>query len=129
MDPMQQKLKAARAEIEDVLKKHDIGGFITLHAPGWNETFWNIWPSYSILVGDLPAIRVKSSLADYNGDAAKQRADQENTAGMVHALATSMAGCGMQFLQLADALNTKLGAEHQDLGFTPHPSRFNPGAH
>jgi hypothetical protein len=129
MDPMQRKLKAARAEIEAVLKKHDIAGYVTLAAPGWGEVFWNIWPSYSILVGDFPAIRIKSKLADYGGDAGKQRAAQENTAQMVHHLATSMGGNAMAFLELADVLNARLGAEHVDKGFIPGPSKANPGTH
>ncbi|MGE4244043.1 hypothetical protein [Ramlibacter sp.] len=126
---MQKKLKDARAEIEAVLKKHDVAGFVTLHAPGWGETFWNIWPSYSILIGDLPAVRIKSKAADYLGNVTLQREHQQHTAGMVHALSTSMAGCGMQFLQLADAVNRALNAEHTDKGFYPDPSRFNPGTH
>lgn len=129
MDPMQRKLKKAREEIEAVLKKHDIAGFVTLHAPGWGETFWNIWPSYSILIGDFPEIRIKSKAAEYGGDTAKQREHQEHTAGMAHALATSMGGCGMQFLELASVLNERLGAEHVDKGFFPDPSKSNPGTH
>lgn len=129
MSPEQKKLKDARAEIEAVLKRHDIAGFVTLHGPGWGEVFWNIWPSHSILVGDFPAIRIKSTLAEYGGDAKKQRDDQAQTAQMVHHLATSMGGCALQFLQLANLLNTKLGAEHVDKGFLPDPSKFNPGTH
>jgi len=129
MDPTQAKLKAARAEIENVLKKHDIAGFVTLHAPGWGETFWNIWPSHSCLVGDFPAIRVKSKLADYLGNVERQREHQRHTAGMVYTLATSMAGCGMQFLELSKAVDAAFGAEHTEKGFMPDPSRFNPGTH
>jgi hypothetical protein len=129
MDPAQKKLKKARAEIEAVLKRHDIAGFVTLHAPGWGEDFWNIWPSYSILIGDFPAIRIKSKATDYGGDTVKQRADQANTAQMVHHIATSMGGCAMQFLELANVLNARLGAEHVDKGFTPDPSKLNPGTH
>jgi hypothetical protein len=129
MDPSLKKLKDARAEIEAVLKRHDIAGFVSLHAPDWNEVFWNIWPSYSILVGDFPAIRIKSKLADYGGNVNKQREHQEQTAQMVHTLATSMGGCGMQFLELANVLNEKFGAAHEEKGFVPDPSKFNPGTH
>lgn len=129
MDPTQKKLKKARAEIEAVLKRHDIAGYVSLHAPGWGEVFWNIWPSYSILIGDFPAIRIKSKAADYAGDSAKQREDQAQTAQMVHTLATSMAGCGMQFLELSEILNARLGTEHVDEGFQPDPSKSNPGVH
>jgi hypothetical protein len=128
MDHMQKKLKQARAEIEAVLKKHDIAGFVSLHAPDWGEDFWNIWPSYSILIGDFPAIRIKSKAADYPS-LYKQRADQQHTAQMIHSIATSMGGCAMQFLDLANLLNTKLGAEHSDNGFMPDPSKHNPGTH
>ncbi len=133
MDPGQKRLKDARAEIEAVLKRHDIAGFVTLAGPGsnaaWGEVFWNIWPSRSILVGDFPEIRVKSKLADYGGDVAKQRADQELTAGMIRHLAVSMGGCGMQFLELSQVLDQKLGAVHEDKGFFPEPSKSNPGVH
>lgn len=129
MDATQKKLKAARAEIEAMFKRHDIAGFVALHAPGWGEEFWNIWPSYSILIGDFPAIRIKSKAADYGGDTAKQRADQEHTAQMVHAIATALDGCALQFVELADILNGRLGAEHVDKGFLPDPSKMNPGAH
>jgi hypothetical protein len=129
MDAMQKKLKDARAEIEAVFKKHDIAGFVSLHAPGWNEVFWNIWPSYSNLVGDFPSIRLKSKLVDYAGDQAKQVADQQHTAQMAHVLGTSIGECAMQFLALADVLNAKLGAEHTKPVFHPDPSKFNPGAH
>lgn len=128
MDPAQKKLKDARAEIEAVLKKHDIAGFITLHAPGWAEEFWNIWPSYSILTGDFPAIRIKSKAADYPSPEA-QRADQQNTAQMIHSLAQALGGCALQFMELAEVLNARLGAEHVDKGFHPDPSKLNPGVH
>jgi hypothetical protein len=129
MDAMQKKLKDARAEIEAVFKKHDIAGFAVLHAPGWSEEFWTIWPSYSVLVGDFPAIRIKSKAVDYAGDTAKQLRDQANTAQMVRSLATGMGACAMQFLELANVVDQALGAEHVDYGFRPDPSKLNPGTH
>lgn len=126
---MQQKLKDARAEIEAILKKHDVAGFVSLHAPGWGEVFWSMWPSYSILVGDFPSIRIKSKLADYGGDVAKQVADQEATANMAHHLGMSLSECGMQFLDLSTALVHQLGVEHVEEGFEPQPSKMNPGVH
>ena len=129
LHPTQHKLKNPRAEIEAVLKKHDIAGFVTLHAPGWGETFWNIWPSYSVLIGDFPAIRIRSKASDYAANPGKRVQDQENTAGMLHTLSTSMGGCGLQFLELSQAVDGAFGAAHTDQGFQPDPSRFNPGVH
>lgn len=129
MDPMRAKLKQARAEIEAVLKKHDIAGFVSLHAPGWGETFWNIWPSYSILIGDFPAIRFKSKLADYKGDSALQLQHQAHTAEMVHALGMSVGQCGFQFMELDQVVTAAVKAQHNDGAHIPEPSKLNPGVH
>ena len=120
----QANLKAARAKIEAILKEHDIAGFVSLHGPDMGEVFWNIWPSYSILKGDFPAIRIVSS-----GDEAKQLDDQAQTAQMIHHLATTMGGCAMQFIELAEVLDATFEAKHTDEGFIPEPSKSNPDLH
>lgn len=129
MDPGLKKLKKARAEIEAVLKRHDIAGFVTLHSPGWGEAFWSIWPSHSILIGDFPAIRVKSDLADFGGDLSRQRDQEDQTAQMIRTLAMSMSNCSVQFLELADILDGMLGTQTEPLAITPSPSKMNPGVH
>jgi hypothetical protein len=128
MDKTQAKLKRARAKIEAVLKEYDIAGFVQLHAPGWGETFWNIWPSYSILKGDFPNIRIVSKRADYPSAQAQQEA-QEHTVNMVSTIATSLAPCAMQFLELSQVLDAKFEAEHTEGEFLPDPSKFNPDVH
>jgi hypothetical protein len=127
MPPEQQKLKLARAEIEAVLLKYDIAGFATLHGGGgWGEVFWNIWPSYSVLIGDFPAIRIRSKAADYAANPGKQITDQAQTAQMAHHLGMSMGECAVQFIELATVLNKAVGAEHEDLGFVHDPSKDDP---
>lgn len=126
-DPMRLKLKEARTEIEAVLKKHDIGGFVTLHAPGFSEVFWNIWPSYSILKGDFPSIRMVSKLTDYGGDTHKQQQSQQATCNMIHHLSMSMGQCSMQFLELASMMDAKFGSEHTGEEFEPARSPLEPG--
>lgn len=125
----QKRLKKARAEIEAVLKSHDIAGFIVLHAPDWNEVFWNIWPSYSVLIGDFPSIRIKSKLADYSGNVGKQLHDQAQTAQMISTLGLEMGRCAMQFLELSEILDAKTGSEHKTVMHLPDPSKLNPGTH
>lgn len=41
------KLKIAMDEIKQVLKKHDIAGFVVLHTPGFTEYLNRVDPSYS----------------------------------------------------------------------------------
>ncbi len=129
MDEKQKKLKDARAEIEDVLKRYDIAGFVSLHGEDWGEVFWNIWPSYSILIGDFPSIRIRSKLAEYGGNSTKQQYDQVQTAQMIKHLATTMGGCAIQFLELSEIIDAKLDAVHEDTKFIPDPSKLNPGTH
>lgn len=130
MNEGQKKLKVVRQEIEAIIRKHDVAGFVTLHGVDAGEVFWNIWPSYSILSGDFPSIRIVSKAADYKGLEVKKREfDMAQTAQMIDHLGTTMGGCGLQFLELAKVLNAKLGATHEDKGFTPDPSKFNPGTH
>lgn len=126
MDPAQQKMKDARAEIEAVFEKYDIGGFVTITAgEGWGEVFWNIWPSYSILSGDFPAIRIKSKLhEDHGGDVAKQKLAHERTAQTVHHIGTTMAECALQFLQFGTYLDHALNAEHTAAAQFPDPSKL-----
>jgi hypothetical protein len=115
------KLKAARAEIEAVFKKYDIAGFVALHAPDRGEVFWNIWPSYSILRGDFPTIRIKSLVENYKGDTDRQQYDQAQTAQMINTLGINMGQASMQFLELSSVLDAKLGTTHTDEGFEPTP--------
>lgn len=120
MNPGQKNLKAARAKIEKVLRDHDIAGYVSLHAPNAGEVFWQIWPSYSLLQGDVPEVRLKSKVSDRSAfGIAREQERRAQTAQMVHALAETLAGHAMVFLELATFVNDKLGAVHEDKGFTP----------
>ena len=85
------KLKQARAEIEAILKKHDIGGWCILHAPSHAELFMDINPSYSKLQGTFPVIRVHSKLEDYGGDQQAQIADLSATVNMINMMSEGLA--------------------------------------
>lgn len=82
--PDQPRLKAARAEIEAVLRKHDLAGVCVLHTPGMAEFFYDIRPSYSCAWIDEESgmARVKAKLADYGGDQAAQLHDLSATTNM-----------------------------------------------
>lgn len=58
------KLKTAMNEIKQVLKKHDIAGFVMIHSPdGFTEYLNHINPSYScaFLENDQLRVRLKTS--------------------------------------------------------------------
>lgn len=115
MDP---KLIAARAEIEEIVRRHDIAAHVILHnAPDQSEVFMRLTPRYSRLqeLGserEGTFYRLRSKLADYGGDAAAQARDLAATANMVHSLAMHLGTCAMPMLQLADQVNHATAAIH-----------------
>lgn len=121
--PDQQRLKIARAEIEAVVKKHDLGALVVLHTPGMTEFFYDITPSYSCVWIDEAAgqLRVKSKLADYGGDKEAQVRDQAATANMIHALANDAYSAANMFGSVAPFIDERLRAEHTEPFFKPDP--------
>lgn len=115
MDP---KLILARAEIEAILSQHDIAAHVILHnAPGNAEVFMRMTPSYSRLVevahdNHGVSYRVRSKLADYNGDTAAQQRDLAATANMVHVLAMTLGTAAIPMLRLANQVDLITGASH-----------------
>lgn len=122
----QDRLKAARTEIEAVFKKYNIAGYCTLHTPGCGESFWDIWPSYSVLKGDLPNVRVVSKLEDYGGDAKRQAQDAANTTEMIHAISMGLEN-HLMFVQLFEFLANAFNAEVETGPVIPAPGG-NPNA-
>lgn len=121
--PDQQRLKVARLEIEAVLKKHDLAGAVVLHTPGMAEWFYDIQPSYSCAWIDekKSAMRLKSKLADYGGDAELQRHDQAATANMLSAMASELTNATCMFASLSMVADRALQAEHAPGGHVPDP--------
>lgn len=95
------KLKQAKAEIEAILKKYDIGALVVLHTPGFGESIWNLTPSYSAIeiTPDHRAILLKSNPAHYGGDKDKRNLAVTNTVNMVQIFTDTM---GPQILALMD---------------------------
>lgn len=127
--PDQQRLKVARAEIEGILRKHDLGGVVVLHTPGMSEFFYDVRPSYSCVWIDekAQALRVKSLQADYGGDREAQRLDQAATANMVRALANDLACAESMFAGVAAIVDRVVQAEHDRTAtFTPDPLEGKP---
>lgn len=123
MDP---KLIAARAEIEQTLKKHDIAGWVVLHnAPGEVEVFSRLDPSYSVLrpqtVEGGMSIRVLSRLSDYNGNKERQMHDLAATASMAHCFAETLSVTAVNMTELTKVIDRETGAKHSPL--RPSPRR------
>ena len=108
-----QKLIDARDRIKAILDEADIAGHVVLHnAPGNFEVFTKLDPSYSKLIGLPPVVQIRSKLADYGGDAEKQRQDLQATACMVRGIAEVTGTIAVQLYELAEFIDAKTGAEH-----------------
>jgi hypothetical protein len=127
--PDVQRLKAARLEIEAVLRKYDIAGVVQLHTPGMGEFFYDIRPSYSVCWIDegASAVRIKSKKdRDHGGDADLQRHDQAATANMVASLADNLYHSARMFLEVRKVVDHGLRAEHVGPTFVADPHQAKP---
>jgi hypothetical protein len=114
-----EKLLAARAKIEAILKEYDIAGHVVLHCPGFIEVFRDMQPSYSkatITERDGGTeVRVRSKLADYNGDKDAQRRDLEATANLFASMAEALLYNAYGSAQMAAMVDEAMNAEHTGL--------------
>lgn len=123
-----EKLLVARAEIEAILKKHDIGAHVVLHMIGggddqmtqsYTENFGHYNPSYSRIRpmydehGTMTALHISSKLDEhYNGNRAAQKRDLEATAAMLQGMAILLAQDAMSLLEVSKQLDAFVGIEH-----------------
>lgn len=114
------------SEINDILRKHDIGGLIVLHTPGFVEYRLAIDPSYSVAKWNGDELRVRAKLQeDYQGDKEAWKEDVTNTLNMLQMLAETGGQHALGLLELADKINRKVSAEHDRGGHSSHTSQNN----
>jgi hypothetical protein len=112
-----EKLLRARAEIEEILKRYDIGAFVVLHAaPSSAEVIMHLEPSYSVIkVGKKGDVRIKSLLSDYNGDVEAQRYNMAATANMASTLFELGGRCAINLGQISEVIDRESGAGHSTI--------------
>lgn len=114
------------SEINDILRKHDIGGLIILHTPGFVEYRLAIDPSYSVAKWNGDELRVRARLQeDYQGDKEAWTEDVSNTLNMLQMLAEVGGRHSVKLFELADNINRKVNAEHKGGGHSSHTSQNN----
>lgn len=110
-DPM---LRVAMKEVESILNKYDIGGFVSLESRSHSEFKLFIEPSWSLarfikkdgeIKGVHFKIRAKTNLEDTNA-----------TAGLLMAVRDQCAMVFMQMDKLKKQLEDTVGLDHQPFG-------------
>lgn len=113
------KLKIAMEEIEAILHKHDIAGFVVIHTPGFSEYLNEISPSYSCAKIESTQLRFKVKASEVGGpEKAKQIAT--DTLNMITHFATIGGKNSMMYMDAERMLKERLGGE--DLPGDEHTS-------
>lgn len=112
-----EKLRQVRALIEDLLREADVCGVVTLAGrAGRFESFYHWRASWSNLhfeqTPEGMQLRLRSKLADYNGDLSKQIQHQAWSVGVVSGFAASLFEQAFPLMQAAQRFDDLTGAEH-----------------
>jgi hypothetical protein len=121
------KLKVAMEEIKGILAKHDIGGSIVLHTPGFGEHFIKIDPSYSGMKfehhGPEQAVRIKIKASEMGKDHANKVAT--DTCNMSHILTTLVGNHAMMLIEMDETLEKHFDSDHKGGGHSSNQSQMN----
>lgn len=108
------KLKVAAEEIKDLLRKHDIAGIVSLHAPGHAEYIVHLNPSYSCAyIYNDNEVRFYAKRADFKNTEEHQQ-KKMYTANMLSLLTLSTGNNFMMLNKMSEVFDKLTGAEHTD---------------
>lgn len=120
LPPFDPKLKQAVIEINEVLKKHDIGGFIALASPTHGEYCLKIETSWSCAyLQNENRVRFRAMKAEYPSVEARDKAMEET----VHLMLQIRDLCAQGFT-FGDLLIKEL-SNHMEITHTPY-AHFTP---
>lgn len=113
----QATLKEARAEIEAVLRRHDIVGHFVLCAPGFAEVSLVLGASWSKLQLEATpdggaGIRLRSKAEEYGGDKERQRRELEASVGVPGIMWPLLASAALAMQEVSEQFDAATGAEH-----------------
>ena len=104
-------LKVAK-EINEILKRENVAGAITLHVPGYMHFHVHLEPTYSICKFDGEMLLIKSKLEDFNGDLQAQKKAVKDTANMLHLLFIGTGETCMNLQAASQMLDKQTNAIH-----------------
>jgi hypothetical protein len=115
-----ERLRHARALIEDILREADVCASVVLAGRGGRgENFAFLNASWSVVrLNQTPhgdEVRIKSKLSDYDGNVELQREHQAWSAGAMANLGMETGRMSLFLLQMAKVVDTATGAVHTEL--------------
>lgn len=122
MQPYDPKLKEAAAEIKAILKKHDIGGYVTLMSETHAEFVMEITPTWSCAYWedrDEGMLRFKAKTKELGKEKAQKLV--EGTCHMIFQMRDLCAQGFSHAEKMCGLLSTQVDIEHKPFSnFTPH---------
>lgn len=122
------KLKKAMEEIKEVLKKHDIGGIVCLHNPGFQEYVNHLNPSYSAmtLTENESRFQIKGHRKHYFNNTEMRDQKLADTKNMVDHFTTFAGSEFMMFDEINKKMEATFGKWDSDEGdHTSHSQQNN----
>lgn len=119
------KLKVAMAEINAIIEKHDIGGMVILHEPGFAEFKLNLSPSYSAVKTNGDEIRLKSNAEMFGGDKEKQMKVLEDSINLLDLMSSCGGNMTMTMIELLELVKKKVDFIRTDRGFSSGTTQNN----
>ena len=110
-EPSDPKLKEAMAEIQAVLRKHDIAGIVLLQSPTHGEWMNEITPTWSCAMLDGDRFRFRAIAAEYGGAAERNEAIRI-TAGMLISFRDGAKRIQENMEKVGALLSQKMQIEH-----------------
>jgi len=117
-------LKIAMVEIQAILQKHDIAGFVVIHTPGFSEYLNQVSPSYSCAKIENRDIRFKVKASEVGGPE-KAHAIANDTFNMVTHFADMLGSHAILYMDAQEMLKEKLGGEEFPGERTSHDQQNN----
>lgn len=118
------KLKMAMLEIDAILKKHDIAGFVIIHTPGFSEYLNYINPSYSCAKLEPNGVRFKLK-ADEVGGREKAAKIAAETLNLITHFSEILGRYGLLYMEAQEILNEKWQGESGPDEHTSHEQQNN----
>jgi hypothetical protein len=114
----QQRTEAVIAVVKSLMQELDLAGYVNASASDHMAHSLEIERPWMKMVmeyrddGTVHNVRLKSKLADYNGDVNAQRKDLEATLGFLHGMTMTMAPITMMFAEASTRFDEVIKPEH-----------------
>ncbi|MBS1684746.1 MAG: hypothetical protein JSS76_08330 [Bacteroidetes bacterium] len=121
------KLKVAIAQIQEILKEHNVAGMIVLHTPGFCEYLNFIEPDYSCASWDHigGGLKLKAKLKHFDGDAQRRNQRVADTLNMLRSLSVVGMQQGLNIAEISAWADKTYGADHNEGDHTSHIEQNN----